>query len=174
LAENGLFVFCQSVVHYVTNKIKLTKISIKREMTQISEQQILNALSNIKDPDLGKDIVTLGFVKDLQINGSDVSFRLVLTTPACPVKESFEAEAHALVRESNDGRRSPERARRGKLSGTAGREKHYRRFERQRRSGKINRRGQSRGFARSGRRKSRFDGRRRLRTERADNARRRA
>jgi ATP-binding protein involved in chromosome partitioning len=86
-------------VHYVTNKIKLTKISIKREMTQISEQQILAALSNIKDPDLGKDIVTLGFVKDLIINGSDVSFRLVLTTPACPVKESFEAEAHALVRE---------------------------------------------------------------------------
>ncbi|HEX8197805.1 MAG TPA: Mrp/NBP35 family ATP-binding protein [Pyrinomonadaceae bacterium] len=68
-------------------------------MTQISEQQILAALSNIKDPDLGKDIVTLGFVKDLIINGSDVSFRLVLTTPACPVKESFEAEAHALVRE---------------------------------------------------------------------------
>ena len=94
-----MFVFCQSVVHYVTNKIKLTKISIKREMTQISEQQILAALSNIKDPDLGKDIVTLGFVKDLIINGSDVSFRLVLTTPACPVKESFEAEAHALVRE---------------------------------------------------------------------------
>lgn len=68
-------------------------------MTQISEQQILAALSNIKDPDLGKDIVTLGFVKDLSINGSDVSFRLVLTTPACPVKESFEAEARALVGE---------------------------------------------------------------------------
>ncbi|MDQ4122348.1 MAG: Mrp/NBP35 family ATP-binding protein [Acidobacteriota bacterium] len=68
-------------------------------MTQISEQQILNALSNIKDPDLGKDIVTLNFVRDLQINGGDVSFRLVLTTPACPVKESFEEEARALVGE---------------------------------------------------------------------------
>jgi ATP-binding protein involved in chromosome partitioning len=86
-------------VHYVTNKIKLTKISKKREMTQISEQQILTALSNIKDPDLGKDIVTLGFVKDLTINAGNVSFRLVLTTPACPVKESFEAEARALVGE---------------------------------------------------------------------------
>jgi ATP-binding protein involved in chromosome partitioning len=99
LIENVLFVFYRGVVHYVTNKIKLTKISIKREMTQISEQQILTALSNITDPDLGKDIVTLGFVKDLTINGGDVSFRLVLTTPACPVKESFEAEARALVGE---------------------------------------------------------------------------
>jgi ATP-binding protein involved in chromosome partitioning len=86
-------------VHYVTNKIKLTKISRKSEMTQISEQQILTALANIIDPDLGKDIVTLGFVKDLQINNSDVSFRLVLTTPACPVKEAFEEEARALVGE---------------------------------------------------------------------------
>ncbi|MEP6925828.1 MAG: Mrp/NBP35 family ATP-binding protein [Pyrinomonadaceae bacterium] len=68
-------------------------------MAQILEQQVLDALSNIKDPDLGKDIVTLGFVKDLQITGGDVSFRLVLTTPACPVKEAFEEEARQLVSE---------------------------------------------------------------------------
>ena len=68
-------------------------------MAEILAQQILDALSNIKDPDLGKDIVTLGFVHDLQITGGDVSFRLVLTTPACPVKEAFEEEAKALVGE---------------------------------------------------------------------------
>ncbi len=66
-------------------------------MNQISEQSILQALSQIIDPDLKKDIVTLGFVKDLIITGGDVSFRLVLTTPACPVKEAFEDEARQLV-----------------------------------------------------------------------------
>jgi ATP-binding protein involved in chromosome partitioning len=66
-------------------------------MTQLSETTVLDALKNITDPDLKKDIVTLGFVKDLKIEGSDVSFRIVLTTPACPVKEAFETEAKELV-----------------------------------------------------------------------------
>jgi ATP-binding protein involved in chromosome partitioning len=66
-------------------------------MIQISEQSVLQALSQIIDPDLKKDIVTLGFVKDLAIAGGSVSFRLVLTTPACPVKEAFEEEAQQLV-----------------------------------------------------------------------------
>ncbi len=66
-------------------------------MNLLSEQTVLQALSKIIDPDLKKDIVTLGFVKDLTISGGDVSFRLVLTTPACPVKEAFEEEARRLV-----------------------------------------------------------------------------
>ena len=66
-------------------------------MNQITEQAVLDQLKNIIDPDLHKDIVTLGFVKDLAINGGDVSFRIVLTTPACPVKEAFEEEARQLV-----------------------------------------------------------------------------
>lgn len=66
-------------------------------MNQISELLVLEQLKNIIDPDLRKDIVTLGFVKDLEISGGDVSFRIVLTTPACPVKEAFEAEAKKLV-----------------------------------------------------------------------------
>ncbi|MBK7706347.1 MAG: Mrp/NBP35 family ATP-binding protein [Acidobacteria bacterium] len=66
-------------------------------MSNISEKSVLDALSNITDPDLRKDIVSLGFVKDLVINGGEVSFRLVLTTPACPVKEAFETEAKSLV-----------------------------------------------------------------------------
>jgi ATP-binding protein involved in chromosome partitioning len=66
-------------------------------MNQISEQAVLETLKNIIDPDLRKDIVTLGFVRDLQINGGDVSFRIVLTTPACPVKEEMETQARALV-----------------------------------------------------------------------------
>ena len=68
-------------------------------MSQITEQAVLDKLKNIIDPDLRKDIVTLGFVKDLAISGGNVSFRIVLTTPACPVKEAFEAEAVQLVGE---------------------------------------------------------------------------
>ena len=68
-------------------------------MSQITEQAVLEKLTNIIDPDLKKDIVTLGFVKDLAISGGDVSFRIVLTTPACPVKEAFETEAKKLVGE---------------------------------------------------------------------------
>jgi ATP-binding protein involved in chromosome partitioning len=66
-------------------------------MNSLTEQTVLQALSQIIDPDLKKDIVTLGFVKDLIISGGDVSFRIVLTTPACPVKEAFEEEATRLV-----------------------------------------------------------------------------
>jgi ATP-binding protein involved in chromosome partitioning len=69
----------------------------KKYMSQITEQAVLDALKNIIDPDLRKDIVTLGFIKDLAISGGDVSFRIVLTTPACPVKEAFETEAKSLV-----------------------------------------------------------------------------
>jgi ATP-binding protein involved in chromosome partitioning len=66
-------------------------------MSQISEEIVLNALKQIIDPDLRKDIVTLGFIKDLMIDGGNVSFRIVLTTPACPVKEQMEAQAIEIV-----------------------------------------------------------------------------
>src|SRR6266849_1742553 len=67
-------------------------------MSQVTEQLVLNALRQIKDPDLHKDIVTLGFIKDLKIDGGNVSFRIVLTTPACPVKAEMESAAQDLVR----------------------------------------------------------------------------
>lgn len=66
-------------------------------MSQPTEETILNSLKQIVDPDLRKDIVTLGFVKDLKIEGGAVSFRIVLTTPACPVKEEMEAQAREIV-----------------------------------------------------------------------------
>src|SRR5437762_13401286 len=70
-------------------------------MSEVTEVSILNALRQIKDPDLHKDIVTLGFIKDLKIDNGDVSFRIVLTTPACPVKSEMEAAAHELVASIN-------------------------------------------------------------------------
>jgi len=64
---------------------------------QITEQLVLDALRQIQDPDLHKDIVTLGFIKDLKIDGGVVSFRIVLTTPACPVKAEMESAARDFV-----------------------------------------------------------------------------
>src|SRR5262252_10791346 len=66
-------------------------------MSQLNEAVVLDALRLIKDPDLHKDIVTLGFIKDLAINDGQVSFRIVLTTPACPVREEMQNEARQLV-----------------------------------------------------------------------------
>ena len=66
-------------------------------MTQLSEQTVLDSLKQIIDPDLRKDIVTLGFIRDLKIFGGDVAFRIVLTTPACPVKEEMEQQATEIV-----------------------------------------------------------------------------
>lgn len=50
-------------------------------------EDILKALSNVQEPDLGKDLVTLNMVKDIIIDGNNVSFTVVLTTPACPLKD---------------------------------------------------------------------------------------
>lgn len=72
-------------------------IIIPNNMSQITEQIVLDALRQIVDPDLHKDIVTLGFIRDLNIDGGDVSFRIVLTTPACPVKDQMEGAARELV-----------------------------------------------------------------------------
>ncbi|MBI1318509.1 MAG: P-loop NTPase [Candidatus Hydrogenedens sp.] len=59
---------------------------------------VLAALSQIIDPDFGKDIVSLGFVKNLVIEGGTVKFTIELTTPACPVKEQFRSSAEAAVK----------------------------------------------------------------------------
>jgi ATP-binding protein involved in chromosome partitioning len=72
-------------------------MNCRKAMSKITEEQVLDALRQIKDPDLHKDIVTLGFIKDLQIENGQVSFRIVLTTPACPVKEQMEDAAKELV-----------------------------------------------------------------------------
>ena len=53
----------------------------------MTNEDILKALSNVQEPDLGKDLVTLNMVKDIAIDGNNVSFTVVLTTPACPLKD---------------------------------------------------------------------------------------
>ncbi len=56
----------------------------------MTNEAILTALSNVQEPDLGKDLVTLNMVKDVAIEGNAVSFTVVLTTPACPMKDMIK------------------------------------------------------------------------------------
>ncbi len=66
-------------------------------MSALTEAAVLDALRAVKDPDLHKDIVALGFVKNLAIAGGRVAFAIELTTPACPVKDLMRDQAHAAV-----------------------------------------------------------------------------
>jgi len=64
----------------------------------MTREKVLEALSNVQEPDLGKDIVTLNMVKDLEIDGNYVSFTVVLTTPACPMKDQIKNACINAVR----------------------------------------------------------------------------
>lgn len=66
-------------------------------MAMPSEAAVLDALRAVKDPDLHKDIVTLGFVKNLQIGDGRVALTIELTTPACPVKDLMRDQARAVI-----------------------------------------------------------------------------
>jgi len=66
-------------------------------MAQITEKDVLTALSRVMDPELKKDLVSLNMIKDIQIQGSEVSFTLVLTTPACPLKNYLQKSAQEAV-----------------------------------------------------------------------------
>ena len=68
-------------------------------MSDISESAVLDALKAVTDPDLGRDIVSLGFVKNLSITDGQVSFAIELTTPACPVKDQMRDQARTVVSE---------------------------------------------------------------------------
>ena len=56
----------------------------------ITTEQVLNALRYVEDPDLKKDLVTLNMIEDIRIDGNNLSFSVVLTTPACPMKAMLE------------------------------------------------------------------------------------
>jgi ATP-binding protein involved in chromosome partitioning len=62
-----------------------------------TKEQVLDALRTVQDPDLHKDIVALGFVKEVAIAKGEVDFTIELTTPACPVRDEMKAEAEQKV-----------------------------------------------------------------------------
>jgi len=64
----------------------------------VTSEQVLDVLKRVQDPDLHKDIVSLGFIRNMKIETGKVSFDLNLTTPACPVKDQMRDEAVALVK----------------------------------------------------------------------------
>jgi len=63
----------------------------------ITKEKILDALRNVEDPDLKKDLVTLGMVKDIEIEGKNIAFTIVLTTPACPMKELIKRNCEKAI-----------------------------------------------------------------------------
>jgi ATP-binding protein involved in chromosome partitioning len=63
----------------------------------LTQSDILKALSTVQDPDLKKDLVTLGMVKDITITEGKISFTVVLTTPACPLKEKIRQDCEDAV-----------------------------------------------------------------------------
>lgn len=63
----------------------------------ITTAQIISALATVQEPDLKKDLVTLNMIKDITINDLQVSFTVILTTPACPLKEKIEQDCIAAI-----------------------------------------------------------------------------
>ncbi len=64
-----------------------------------TEEAILEALKKVKDPELNRDLVSLNMVRDLKVENGDVSLRIVLTTPACPLRDAIEADVRRALRE---------------------------------------------------------------------------
>jgi ATP-binding protein involved in chromosome partitioning len=66
-------------------------------MSQLTNETVLKALSAVQEPDLGQDLVTLNMVRNLEIAGGDVSFTVMLTTPACPFRAKIEKDSKEAV-----------------------------------------------------------------------------
>ncbi len=66
-------------------------------MPTLTEAAILSALSQVQEPELGKDIVTLQMVKNIVIEGTTAAFTIELTTPACPLKDEIEGNTRAAM-----------------------------------------------------------------------------
>ncbi len=64
---------------------------------KISKEKVLAALRTVQEPELRNDLVSLNMIKDIDINGERVTFTIILTTPACPLKSKIESEARAAV-----------------------------------------------------------------------------
>jgi len=68
----------------------------------MNKDQIINALKTVHDPDLHKDLISLGMIEDIEIDGNKVSFKLVLTTPACPMKEKMKNDCVTAIQSRVD------------------------------------------------------------------------
>ncbi len=64
----------------------------------VSIDRVKQALATVEDPDLHRDLVSLDFIRDIRINGNDVSFTITLTTPACPLKDKLKDDSEKAIR----------------------------------------------------------------------------
>ena len=64
----------------------------------MTESDILSALSNVQEPDLKNDLVTLNMVSEIKLNGNEVSFTVELTTPACPLKDKIKNDCVSAIK----------------------------------------------------------------------------
>ena len=69
----------------------------------VSSKDVLNALSEVNDPNLKKDLVSLNMIRDVHVDGLQISFTVVLTTPACPLKELIRKDCLEAVGSIQDG-----------------------------------------------------------------------
>lgn len=69
---------------------------------EFTVKQVTEALSHVNDPDLGQDLVSLKMIDNIAINGNEVSFDLVLTTPACPMRHKMKDECIAAIHQYVD------------------------------------------------------------------------
>lgn len=73
--------------------------SNKGTQMQITQEGILNALKRVNDPDLHKDLVTLKMIDNIQINENKISVDVILTTPACPLKDKIQQDCENAIKE---------------------------------------------------------------------------
>ncbi len=66
-------------------------------LNMITEEKVLEALKKVQDPELHRDVISLGMIRDLRVSGDSVALTLVLTTPACPVRVQFEKDVREAV-----------------------------------------------------------------------------
>jgi ATP-binding protein involved in chromosome partitioning len=84
----------------------LSQNKVFNKILRMTKDQILEALRTVQEPDLGKDIVTLGMVQDIVLDGTYVSFTVVLTTPACPLKDMIKNACIKAIKERVDSQAS--------------------------------------------------------------------
>ncbi|HLP49815.1 MAG TPA: iron-sulfur cluster assembly protein, partial [Chitinophagales bacterium] len=67
-----------------------------------TQEDVLNALRHVDDPDIKKDLVTLNMISNVQVEGNKVSFKVTLTTPACPLKEKIKKDCIDAIHQYMD------------------------------------------------------------------------
>ena len=85
----------------MTKKAKFVWPNFATSLTNadMTKEDVLRALSTVQEPDLQKDLVTLNMVRDISIDGAYISFTVVLTTPACPLKDQIKKACIQAIKE---------------------------------------------------------------------------